>query len=292
MAGENGAGRFPHRSLREDLGGTIVKALRKLQTNFLSRRAVSVLGPRLYCRYLAHFVGNLPRILAGGDLRPLDKAMGAVARRFRHRGHSFSFDCRFCDQELREESFAFGIAREIYIRDCYFKWQPPAVYERAKTVVDVGANRGAFSALMTTRAEFILCVECGEQYAPIIRHNMEANHFTRYAVETAFVGAGGAVAASGAPQIAIDELFRRHRIEAVDFLKLDIEGSEFGLFESADWLRRVRALSMEVHPRHGDPRAILDRLAAEGFTCAAADDNLRRVASAEQAGFIYAWKDV
>ena len=256
----------------------------------MSPSALSVLGPSLYARYLATFVANAPRVMRAGDLRPLDKAMGA-ARRFRYRDRSFVFDCRFCDDHLDENAFAFGIVREIYIRDCYLRWQPPSVYAGAKTVVDLGANRGAFSTLMTTQAAFIVSVECGEQYGPIIRHNMSENDFSGYAIERAFIGGESGFIDSDAPKISMEELFRRHGIDSVDLMKMDIEGSEFELFASPDWLRRVRALSMEVHRQSGNPAEILRVLGRQGFTTIATDDDLQRVDDPKRAGFIYAWRD-
>lgn len=267
-----------------------MKKFQKIRNNLLSGRTVSVLGPVLYLGYLANLFTNIPKILRAGDLRPLDKSMGMTAKQFHYRGSTFFFDCQFCDEHLEEDSFAFGIVREIYIKDCYFKWHHPSVYNRARTVIDLGANRGAFSTLMTTRAEFILSVECGEQYVPIIRHNMSKNNYTSYAIETAFIGAGGSTE-SNLPRLTIDDLFRRHNIESVDLIKLDIEGSEFALFDSADWLQRVSAISMEVHPLHGDPNAILKSINQHGFTYAIADENLQRINDAMQASFIYAWKN-
>lgn len=217
--------------------------------------------------------------------------MGISASQFHYRGSTFVFDCQFCDEHLGENSFAFGIVREIYIRDCYFKWHPPSVYNHARTVIDLGANRGAFSALMTTQAQFILCVEYGEQYVPIIRHNMGMNNYNNYAVETALVGAGGLLSKLNSPRVAIDDLFHRYNIESVDLIKMDIEGSEFALFDSADWLQRINAISMEVHPLHGDPSVILESINQHGFTYAIADENLQRVNDVKKANFIYAWKN-
>ncbi|MGB7293180.1 MAG: FkbM family methyltransferase [Thermodesulfobacteriota bacterium] len=216
--------------------------------------------------------------------------MGIDTKQFHYRGSTFFFDCQFCDESLEEDSFGFGVAREIYIRDCYFKWHPSSVYDRASTVIDVGANRGAFSALMTTRAKFILSVECQGQYVPIIQHHMNKNNYTNYAIETAFVGNGGMFAESNSPKLTIEELLYRHNIEFVDLIKLDIEGSEFALFSSTDWLKRVNAISMEVHPHFGDPDIILKSIKHHGFACMIADENLQRVKDGKEASFIYAWK--
>lgn len=267
-----------------------MKQVQKIRNNILTGRAVSVLGPATYSAYLARLLTSLPQIVREGDLRPLDKAMGRVARQFHYRGSSFFFDCAFCDAQLAEDSFAFGVVREIYIRDCYFKWQPAWAYDRARTVIDLGTNRGAFSTLMTTRADRILSVECNPQYLPIIRHHMALNKYSACTIENAFIGSGGAME-SAVPHLSMDELFERHRLESVDFMKMDIEGSEFSLFESPDWLKRVRALSMEVHPSYGDPALLLARFREHGFTCVVADDNLQPLQDARQASFMYAWKN-
>lgn len=255
-----------------------------------THRALEVLGLSNYTKYLFHFIVSAFKILNSGDFRPLDLEMGSIAKIFRYRGRKFIFDCEFCDSHLEEDSYGFGIVREIYIRDCYFKWHAPLAYENAKVVVDLGANRGAFSTLMTTKADFILSVECGQQYTPIIKHNLSMNRFKAFAIENVFVGSGGATL-SDSTHISMDDLLERHSIHKVDFLKMDIEGSEFSLFENADWLARVNALSMEVHVEEGDPATILESLGASGFSYRVADENLVLTDDLSLAGFIYAWRD-
>lgn len=145
---------------------------------------------------------------------------------------------------------------------------------------------------MTTQAKFILSVECEGQYVPIIRHHMNMNNFSSYPIETAFVGAGGTFAESNSHRLTIDDLFHRHNIAFVDLIKLDIEGSEFALFHSADWLKRVNAISMEVHPLLGDPNIILKSINQHGFTYIIADEDLQCVNDVKQVSFIYAWKNI
>jgi FkbM family methyltransferase len=49
--------------------------------------------------------------------------------------------------------------------------------------------------------------------------------------------------------ITIPELMKTHRIEAIDILKIDIEGSEKVLFDSnyIDWLPSVKNIVIEIH---------------------------------------------
>ncbi len=267
-------------------------AFKKIHNNLLTTRAVSVLGPRLYADYLGGFLMHLPEIARSRDLHILDKAMGRVAKKFHYRSTEVIFDCGFCDEHIRDGSFAFGIAREIYIRDCYFKHHLPSTFANARTILDLGANRGAFSALMAAQADFVLSVEATEAFVPVLHHNMQSNNCRRYAVETVFVGAGGDMGDGHLPTVIMEDLLLRHKMLDIDFVKMDIEGSEFALFESADWLRGVKALSMEIHLDHGEAGPVLETLKHHGFLYTIANDNLDRVTDLAHANFVYAWKSV
>lgn len=249
-----------------------------------------MLGISTYLQYLFRLFVCIPGIVRSGDFRSLDQSMGAIAKVFRYRNNKFYFDCEFCDAQLDEDSFGFGIVREIYVRDCYFRWHPPSVYENAKVVVDLGANRGAFSSLMTTTAKFVLSVECGKQYSHIIEHNFSRNGFSTFSIENLFVGTGGTTE-SASSHITMNDLLDRYGLDEVDFLKMDIEGSEFSLFETADWLKRIRALSMEVHVNEGNPESILESLRAYGFSYKVTDEDLVPTDDLSVAGFIYAWRE-
>jgi len=95
--------------------------LQKLKNNLIPRNAFSVLGPVQYLGYLSNFLINIPNIILAGDLRPLDKSMSMTAKRFNYRGSTFLFNCKFCDEHLEEDSFGFGIVREIYIGSSGFQ---------------------------------------------------------------------------------------------------------------------------------------------------------------------------
>jgi uncharacterized protein (DUF2126 family) len=48
-------------------------------------------------------------------------------------------------------------------------------------------------------------------------------------------------------------------------MKIDIEGSEFELFNETDWLAAVEAISMELHHVYGDVQDVLAALSKHGF---------------------------
>ena len=264
--------------------------LRKLVTNVFSRQAVSVLGGAQYARYLCEFCRVLPGIFRTRDLRPLDNAMGSASRRFRYRGVPFLFDCPYCDLHVRDGTHAFGLVREMLIRDCYFRYHPTQVFESITTVLDVGANRGLFSVLMAGQADLVISVEAQRHFLPVIRHNMSVNNYDNYAVHCAYVGEGGALDRDEYVATTIEDLLSDHSLQEVDLIKIDIEGSEFGLFKSGGWLEKTKYLSIEVHAEHGDPRQVIKALEAHRFEYKLADAALGLTTDPAETVLVYAWR--
>jgi Methyltransferase FkbM domain len=259
----------------------------------LGPRAILVLGPVAYVRYLFLFIRHLGDIGKTGNFKALDKAMGSKPLKVRVNGVCFAIDCPFSDLKIQDGTYTFGIMREMYIRNCYLRDGIAERARAARTVMDLGANRGAFSVMMARRAQKVVAVEFNPDFREVIARNMEINGFTHYAVETAIVGSGGKVGeegVKGSKEITIPELLEKHGMERVDLLKMDIEGSEYALFREPAWLDRVSALCMEVHPPFGRVQDILDTLASHGFQATARDQTFQKVREAQQAEFIYAWK--
>src|SRR5579871_6887456 len=116
----------------------------KLVSN-LGWRALLVLGPYTYLRYLFNFFCNLRRIIRAGDFKPLDRAMGTRSIKARMNGSDFVIDCPYTDKHIVDGTFTFGIIRELYIRNCYLRYGVSQAASNARTVLDLGANRGVFS---------------------------------------------------------------------------------------------------------------------------------------------------
>lgn len=265
--------------------------LRKLTNNILSPDAWRVLGNTRYLQLLAIFLRKLPSIMRTGDLRPLDQAMANRGNTFRFRSKTLHFDCIYCDAIIQDGSYAFGIVREILIRDCYLRYLPSDTLNDLVTVVDLGANRGMFSILAAAFAQRVLSIEADPAFRPVIEHNARINGFDHVAVETMFIGAGGALGDVVAhSHIDLNELLDHHGFNAIDLVKIDIEGSEFALFACPDWLPRVRRICMEVHRNYGDVQQIVKALEAQGFSIAYANSNLQRIGAASACEFLYAWR--
>ena len=259
----------------------------------LGPNALRVLGPFQYLRYLVAFTVCLPQILRVRNLVPLDRYMGSKQICVRFQRRRFVIDCSRIDELIADGSFTFGTIREMFIRNCYIRHGIEHALASAQTVLDLGTNRGIFSTMAATGVRIVVALDAQSHFVEAVRLNMAINRFNNYIVETAFVGAGGL---SGSQEkltrntVSIQEIADKHRITKFDLAKIDIEGSEFALFGSPEWLRLVGAICMEVHPAFGAVQNILDSLEKNGFSVVVTDDLFRPVQSAQDAVFIYAVK--
>lgn len=167
------------------------------------------------------------------------------------------------------------------------------VPRRAETIVDLGANIGAFSVFaIEQRPEArIVAVEpfpsTGERLQRTIQQNRLDNRITavlaavqasdgfawmsgrhdEYSYARRIVGEATA-AAIQVPALTLGTLFERHRLGHVDLLKMDTEGGEYAVLETCDRavLRQCRVIALEYHDsaRRG---VIWEQLQRAGFRC-------------------------
>jgi FkbM family methyltransferase len=174
-------------------------------------------------------------------------------------------------------------------------------------VVDLGANQGLFSLLAAHIAEKVIAVEAQsgmhEQYlGPRLAHchNVHLIHGLIAARTGVFARREARSVASHwdvEPQeLTFSELMRQSQIDRVDFLKCDIEGSEFALFEEGDdWLASIRRIALEFHCEFGDVASLAARLRQFGFQVRLRDSNLLPIEAASNGtatGYLYAWRNV
>jgi len=235
----------------------------------------------------------LPAILRKRSLAPADALMTGALCRFRRFG-----------TDVVVPGDLFGGAREMYARGVYFA--PPNFRLRAgDTVIDLGANQGLFTVLAARIAAKVVAVEAQSRFLEAIRRHLALNPGTaEVALVLGLVGAeSGVFADPGAlrssthyeaapPVFTMERLFEEHGVRRVDFLKIDIEGSEFSLLgRDVDWLRSVGKVAMEVHLEFGDPSALVDTFARAGFRTELRDNDLHPVSVLTGVGgYLYAWR--
>jgi len=245
--------------------------LRKLVSDFRGIARVCGIGPAL--RWLGCVALTMPANLKTRNLLAADLKMG---------NGPFAVHHKVGDAKLVGE-YAFSGLREIWVRDVYARDGFVQIPDHG-TVVDLGANMGNFSAmaLAASPTARLIAVEPSTGHAAKWRETMRVNGFTdRAELCQAFVGTFTDVqradfaadpAYAAAPIMSEREFLDRYRIDRIDFLKCDIEGSEFFMMEPGSTILDIaQRIAIEVHDFGGDVPAFLANLKARGFTDIAVD---------------------
>lgn len=255
-------------------------------------RGVSRITDRnTWWRYLTAVLGEFPRILLNRSLRTADARMG-------DREFVFSLGS---GKQVSLVGACFGLAREIYGRKIYTAIEGFEIKE-GNVVVDLGANAGVFSVMAGVFGARVVAVEAQSGFIPILEQNLIRNHVREWAVEWGLIGGETGVLSSKrerrnaahwgveVPKITLDQLMEKHQLTSIDFLKIDIEGSEFDLFRGyPQWLTRVKRITMEVHQEFGSCRELAEFLQGNGFDVTITDNEQSPVAELQgNYGFIFA----
>jgi FkbM family methyltransferase len=255
------------------------------------RAVFRILGVVGGTEYVMQLVLNIKAVLASSSLQTVDIAMDNRRRTY-----------LACGRKITLESGAFGCAREIYGRGVYFA-APEFSLSPTDVVVDLGANAGAFTVLAAILARQVIAVEAQTGFVEQIHANTAANRCSeKVAVMLGLVGGTAGLFADRTllraasrfcidpPELSMDKIIEAHDLEQIDFLKIDIEGSEFGLFQGElSWLWRVRRIAMEVHCAFGNPLSLAQRLRENCFDVSILDNRGRRVERlTEMSGYIFA----
>lgn len=262
--------------------------LNKLISN-LGFNAIKVLGLKTTMKMWKGLVLNLAQIGRERNLIPIDKYMSKERKmRIHHAYGSFFVNPSYVDQAIVEESYCFGSVRELYVNNCYFKYHNFDKKE-IKTVVDFGANRGMFSTMCTPFAKKIVAIEAIPKYIEIIKYNVaELNGFNNIEIGNFFISnQKEGVSEFGSPFITIDGMLTKYGLTEIDFLKIDIEGGEFEIFDKLPF-DRIKYLSMEVHRDIGYPQNIIDTLKKNNFDLITTTSHFDITTDVDRIDYIYA----
>lgn len=202
-----------------------------------------------------------PRVLQSGSLGIVDRSFGS------------SIDFRCAGRQWKVEHTDLGVVREIVAGSCYISGDQ---LRNAHTILDLGANTGVFTIFALSHAPMahVTAVEMNSSSISALQDNLLANGLApRVQVVHALVG-------SETPDTA--QVRRNHSdiaefdvaswIDSVgycDFLKCDIEGSEYGLISrKSGWLRKVRRIGLEYHGSWEDGEGLASIIRGHGFRVA------------------------
>jgi FkbM family methyltransferase len=159
---------------------------------------------------------------------------------------------------------------------------------RNDIVLDLGANVGTFTLYAALKAVegLVVAVEPNPSLFEMLKQNVAVNGINNVMLLNALVGdkdgqskfymldSGGSVREGYSTKgkeveltsYRISSIMDKYGIQSVDFVKMDIEGAEFDIFRGdVASLKRVKKLSMEVHPDWGSIEDVLRQLISSGF---------------------------
>lgn len=212
-----------------------------------------------YYRYLYCIASNFPTLVQKKSLGIVDSTFGE------------SFTVKWREHKLKFDKLGFGVAREIYGHCCYAQ---PGDLKNAKHILDLGANGGAFTlfALVEAPQAKVCSVEAQSDMVNVLQYNAEQNGYSdRLTIETAVVGGffndWTQEQRHKNPEL---QVFKIHdyinRVGCCDFLKCDVEGGEFYLFQGdLNWTNTVQTMAIEYHPECGSVSELEKILKEQGF---------------------------
>ena len=157
----------------------------------------------------------------------------------------------------------FSGIREIWIRDCYL-YRNILEFNDNGLVVDLGANIGVFTqlALASNDTNRVIALEPNKMLINDLVVSVQRNNWQeRLKTFNNFIGKETEIQKSASltenyhQAKYIDELefIESNKIDTIDFLKIDIEGSEFSLLNKRDGLlARANQLAIEIHSNGGN----------------------------------------
>ena len=168
--------------------------------------------------------------------------------------------------------------REIWVRNVYLSGRRLTIPPNA-TVVDLGANMGNFAILALSHGPSVpvVGVEGNPDSFPKFDRNLQASGWSdRAQLCKRFIGGETAVQSGLAEYLCVEsgkldfiseqEFAEKYNLQTIDFLKCDIEGSEFALLKPGSLLlSKSKQIAAEVHEFAGDVKAFIRMLETQGF---------------------------
>ena len=265
-----------------------MNSIRKLGS--VATAVIRMMDPATAAYCLGQMALAAPSIIREGRPTP-------VGRRLE--GRQLNVQCLGARVKIDGEAFLGAL--EMYGRRVYFAY-PELRIRSGDIVLDLGANQGLFTLLASRIGGRCVAVEMQSGMLTLIRRNLAANG-CRAEIVHGLIGSSTGVCSDRARMraashfgseprvVTLNGLVEEFRLPRIDFLKIDIEGSEFDVFgHDTEWLEITRQIAMEVHGPHGDPEEIADVLYSAGFQVRRRTAALKEIDVLHVSGYLYAFR--
>ena len=176
--------------------------------------------------------------------------------------------------QMTGENVISGI-REIWIRDVYLQNGLLKIPENG-IVVDLGANIGNFTLLaLASGCQKVIAVEPNKNLNDAFNKQIKINNFqSKVELQRYFIGGKTDLQKqmllreenSGAEFISAREFVNRNNLDRIDFLKCDIEGSEYELLNNDNILfKNSKNVAIEIHGDKNKREEFIKKLKKLGF---------------------------
>lgn len=147
-------------------------------------------------------------------------------------------------------------------------------------VLDIGANIGAFTVYAARTADMVIAIEASSENFTRLKRNVDLNSLSNTHVKHACVSSRPGVSAlhyhetnngmssttfkgpskytEQVKNVTFSDIFQRHKITHIDFVKCDVEGGEFDIFsgENLGFLGQIDKIALEVHCSYTTPKQV------------------------------------
>jgi hypothetical protein len=255
-----------------------------LNINF---KILHIIGLKNFLLYISFIFLNLKKITKKKNLDVLNDKFKKISLNFYNK--KFYFNIHEIDK-LSFENNSFGLIREIFFRNIYFKFfkflKPNEI-----NCIDLGCNIGIFSVLASKFFKKIVSIDMNLKYEKPYNKIMLDNKVSNVVFLNCLVGNDifcKKQFIQDSKILDFDELLISEKIDNI-FLKIDIEGHEFKLFEKIN-LDNVLGISMEIHQNEGDIDQLINKISKDKFLYILTNDLSEIVNDKKQATYIYAAK--
>lgn len=191
---------------------------------------------------------------------------------------------------IRPYTTDFVVAKKMLLENGEYDFLYKSEYDwikKSKIIIDAGANIGVFSRIIReiNKDAFIVAIEPEKDNYQILKDNLTYdncdciqkglwNKKCNLIINPSETGEWGFTVSETKKKgdieaIGISDILEKYNFKHIDILKIDIEGSEYEVFDETceEWIEKVTMFIIEFHDgkKEGCSKRILEKMKKHGF---------------------------